>query len=379
MKCLTVSVLGVVIFAILLAYVAFADTDKSGKPDIKVAYVIFRHGDRNPTESYPTDPYNDLKYWPGGWGALTNKGKLQMFKLGKYLRSRYSEILGETYSPERLLVRSSYADRVIMSAGALLAGLQPPSPSEIWLPGFNWHPIPIHSTPRSLDQLITVKKKCPRYEKELQEAYQSEEITNMNSDIAELYKYLSANTGQNISTVLDVEFLFNTLEIEEANGHKLPDWTKSIYPEKMKEIATASVKIFTQTPSMKRFVGGPLINDIIEKMVQNHKHSLDQKHEVFLIAGHDMTVLNVMRALGFDDTNKPDIGASVILELHAGSPGFGENTDFVKLFYMNSSSTVDPIQLSLKGCDEFCSLNSFVSALTNVSISPSEWEAECNN
>lgn len=76
-----------------------------------------------------------------------------MYKLGKYLRSRYSEVLGEVYSSERLLVRSSYADRVIMSAGALLAGLQPPSPSEIWLPGFDWHPIPVHSIPRSMDQV----------------------------------------------------------------------------------------------------------------------------------------------------------------------------------------------------------------------------------
>ncbi|XP_034253890.1 testicular acid phosphatase homolog isoform X2 [Thrips palmi] len=345
----------------------------------QISKLLMWHGDRNPTESYATDPYNDIKYWPGGWGALTNKGKLQMYKLGKYLRSRYAELLGETYSSERLLVRSSYADRVIMSAGALLAGLQPPSTSEIWLPGFNWHPIPIHSTPRSLDQLITVKKKCPRYDKELKEAYQSEEISKINTDIADLYRHLSANTGQNVSTVLDVEFLFNTLEIEEANGHKLPDWTKEIYPEKMKEIATISVKIFSQTPSMKRFVGGPLINDMIEKMVENHKHSLDQKHEVFLIAGHDMTVLNVMRALGFDETSKPDIGAAILIELHAGPPGLGESTDFVKLFYMNSSSTTDPIQLSLNGCDEICSLDSFVSALSHVAIKPSEWETECNN
>lgn len=31
---------------------------------------VFRHGDRNPTETYPNDPYRDYK-WQEGWGALT--------------------------------------------------------------------------------------------------------------------------------------------------------------------------------------------------------------------------------------------------------------------------------------------------------------------
>lgn len=31
---------------------------------------VFRHGDRNPTETYPNDPYRNYK-WQGGWGALT--------------------------------------------------------------------------------------------------------------------------------------------------------------------------------------------------------------------------------------------------------------------------------------------------------------------
>jgi len=31
---------------------------------------LFRHGDRNPTETYPKDPYINYT-WPNGWGALT--------------------------------------------------------------------------------------------------------------------------------------------------------------------------------------------------------------------------------------------------------------------------------------------------------------------
>lgn len=377
MKCITVSLLGFAIFSILFAYVAFGENDTDARPAIKLAYVIFRHGDRNPTESYPTDPYNDLKYWPGGWGALSNKGKLQMYNLGAFLRARYKDVLGEVYSSDRLLVRSSYNDRCLMSAGALLAGLQPPSVSEIWLPGLNWHPIPVHSTPRSLDQLIVVKKKCPSYEKELQNAYKSEKMRKFDSENANLYQYISTHSGQNISSVLDVEFLFNTIEIEEANGHQLPQWTKNVYPQPMKNIATRSLGVFTDTLEMKRFMGGPLLDDVKVKMQNNHNQA-EQKPQVFLIAGHDTTVINVMRSLGFNDAPKPEIGAALLFELHAGPSGLGESTDYVKIFYMNSSSTTDPVNLKLPGCNEPCSLNDFTNALTPIAVTPSEWEAKCN-
>ena len=59
-----------------------------------------------------------------------------------------------------------------------------------------------------------MKKKCSRYDRELKGAYKSEHITKIDTENAALYKYLSSHSGQNISSVLDVEFLFNTLEIE---------------------------------------------------------------------------------------------------------------------------------------------------------------------
>lgn len=73
-------------------------------------------------------------------------------------------------------------------------------------------------------------------------------------------------------------------------------------------------------------------------MQANSRNALDQKSQMFLISGHDMTVLNVMRALGFDDPLKPDIGASLLFELHAGPPGLGDSTDYVKVHEPNPSS-----------------------------------------
>jgi two-component SAPR family response regulator len=59
-----------------------------------------------------------------------------------------------------------------------------------------------------------MKKPCPKKEQELQKAYQSSTIAELNHDNEELYDYLTKHTGQNITNITAVEFLYNTLEIE---------------------------------------------------------------------------------------------------------------------------------------------------------------------
>ena len=57
---------------------------------------IYRHGDRSPSSSYPTSPV-DQSYWVNGYGQLTQRGRIEQIKLGKYLRERYSQLLNSTY------------------------------------------------------------------------------------------------------------------------------------------------------------------------------------------------------------------------------------------------------------------------------------------
>lgn len=92
-----VSILSIGIGSVLFAYVAFASTIGTQTSIQQVIFVsiyiyilfwyiiciislyqliliiiqqVFRHGDRNPTETYPNDPYRNYE-WQGGWGALT--------------------------------------------------------------------------------------------------------------------------------------------------------------------------------------------------------------------------------------------------------------------------------------------------------------------
>lgn len=90
---------------------------------------MFRHGDRAPLASYPTDPHKEVasRLWPRGLGQLTSvrswggcewwgqagrgllsllcpqEGVHQQLELGRFLRSRYEAFLSPEYQREEVL------------------------------------------------------------------------------------------------------------------------------------------------------------------------------------------------------------------------------------------------------------------------------------
>ncbi|XP_056681600.1 testicular acid phosphatase isoform X7 [Monodelphis domestica] len=119
------------------------------RPPGPLAFValVYRHGDRAPLDSYPTDPHRDGALWPEGPGQLTQEGVRQQLELGSFLRARYGHFLSPRYRREELYVRSTDYDRTLQSAQANLAGLFPGSPLS---PG--WMPVPVHTVPAAQDK-----------------------------------------------------------------------------------------------------------------------------------------------------------------------------------------------------------------------------------
>lgn len=66
------------------------------------------------------------------------------------------------------------------------------------------------------------------------------------------------------------------------------------------------------------FIQGALVTDIVNKMVKKDANSLKPDRSMFLYSGHDVTLVNVMRALRIIDqtSGKPDYGATLAFELH---------------------------------------------------------------
>ncbi|KYN27058.1 Prostatic acid phosphatase, partial [Trachymyrmex cornetzi] len=330
---------------------------------------LFRHGDRTPTEAYPKDPYKNYD-WPGGWGSLTKKGMRQLYNMGQWIRLKYGPIIGRKFESTATLIRSSYADRCVMSALALLAGLFTPSSEDMFVPGLTWTPVPVHSIPRELDKLIVMKAPCPKLEAALKQAYIEEEKKS-DKKMAEYYKELTKHTGQNISTITDVEFLYNTLEIEEQHDLQLPAWTQNFYNDEMREIAARSLAIFTEGTIQKRLRGGPLLKEILHHMGES-KDNPKSKRSYFYSA-HDVTIVNVMRTMGFtNELLKPDYGAMIILELHFSNNGADQE---VKALYLNNTEMDNAHPLKIPNCASPCLLQNLKQVWHKVI--PDDWDAEC--
>lgn len=133
--------------------------------------------------------------------------------LGRWLRKRYNHLLPQEYSLYDIYVQSTDVDRTLMSAEANLAGLYPPRGDQVW-DELKWMPIPIHTIPQKLDNILGMQKFCPRYNRELKKAENSEKMKRINENNKDLYAYLTLHSGGKIFDLQSVEYLYNVLFIE---------------------------------------------------------------------------------------------------------------------------------------------------------------------
>lgn len=363
-------IMRLILCMLLLNLLYLADICNSDKAlgRIIFANILFRHGDRTPVKTYPNDPYRNESSWPVPFGQLTNLGKHQHLLLGQWFRNRYAHLLPKTYSFYDIYVLSTDVDRTLMSAEANLAGLYPPSGDQVW--DINkWMPIPVHTIPEQEDNLLAVKKYCDKYEYELQRVLNSPEIKKLDKENFKLYQYLTKMSGKSIFSLQSVEYLYNVLFIEELYNKTLPEWTKNIYPEKLKPLAEKSFTTSAYNKVLQRLKSGPLLKNMIEHMKLKSKYELVPDRKLWIYSAHDETVANMLMSLNLFQPHCPPYTATLLLELRINA----QNEYIVTISYKNS--TENPVLLTLPGCITACPLNQFI--LLTKDVIPENWEREC--
>ncbi|CAH0394009.1 unnamed protein product [Bemisia tabaci] len=339
---------------------------------LRFVSIVHRHGDRAPERSYPLDPYKDKSFWPDGLGALSQRGKIGVHRLGNFLRQRYDGFLSAKYSPSEIFVFSSFYDRCLMSASLVLAGLYPPVGLQLWNPDLKWQPIPIHTVPLPYDDIIRVSKHCPLLSKE-EANWQN--VTKLKlAENQELLANISKGTGIEMKTISDVYHINDNLKVVEEEGLALPQWAHSIDRERLRSLANIGTFKHFATPAMNKLKSGVLINKILRNM--NSKANTREKFErqMNLYSAHDSTIGNIWRGLNVTSDIEslfPSYGAAVMIELHEIDGKYR-----VKILYKRSHLDDDLIVLKTEGCkeswgketDAMCDLDIFSSALQHVVI-----------
>ncbi|XP_061706842.1 prostatic acid phosphatase-like isoform X2 [Cydia pomonella] len=320
---------------------------------VQYAAVIFRHGDRSPVDLYPTDPYRNESLWPVKFGQLTNTGKRQHYALGKWFRERYGKMVSATFDPTQVRVRSTDVDRTLMSVEANLAGMYPPVGNSVWDDHLMWQPIPVHTVPEKLDEVLAMERKCATYDKALEEYKDSKEYKERLAKYQDLMDYMTAYTGMKIKDYYDILSVYSTLYIERLYNFTLPKWTHNVYPDEMREPACYSFRIPTMTPLLARLKVGPLIQEIVMNMANTsltYPEGYSKAVKLAVYSGHDITVASVLNALGMFDGKCPVYTSTILMELLYSND---TKQHYIRISYRNFTDIEDPHVLKIPYCGEF--------------------------
>ncbi|CAF3857711.1 unnamed protein product [Rotaria sp. Silwood2] len=332
--------------------------------ELIAGHVLFRHGDRTPITTYPTDPIQE-KDWPNGFGQLTITGIEQHFRLGKYLRNRYGSILSTNYSANEIYVRSTDYDRTLMSAQSNLVGLY--SLHNISDDKIPIQPIPIHTVSKDQDFLLGLND-CPRYDQVANEISQTDEFKNTNTYYDAFFKKLQIWTNLTNISMYNSWGIPDTIFVEHIYN-RTPAWADEHVRKNLSNINDLSFHFLYLNNDSKRIRGGPLIQDIWMNM--NSSSRGESYRKVQMYSAHDTTVSAALAFLGINYPHQPSYASALFLDLYKQN-----STYYIKVEYLNVTDSNKSYPYLLDGCPALeCPLNIFT-AIYKTRF-PASAEVEC--
>lgn len=351
----------------------FAYTDDE-KPQLELAIVIFRNGERMPHtddgEGYKNNPNVETDYFPMGQSGLTNEGKLKEYKLGQFLRDKYKDFFNSIYQPKIIEARSTSFDRTKVSLQLVLAGLYPPVDIQIWDSTVDWQPIPFQYEPEA-DGILLTSMQCPRYLQELEKLKQTIDVKAKLKKFEDLLHNLTIFTGHEIKTLSDVHKMYFTLKMEQKMNLTIPNWTNYVLnnPQVMEAIQY-DYKLMAYNNLMKKLSSGSIVSKITDEMVKIKNGVPRKETKIYLYSGHHSNLVTLLSAFGVYKFHIPQFSSAIMIELQSIN-----NKYYVQiLYYLGIPSKVEILEIP--GCSKLCPLDEFLKLMKIVT--PEEDEDVCS-
>lgn len=295
-----------------------------------------------------------------------------MYELGKWFRKRYDYFLPSEYSPKDIYVRSTDPDRCLMSAYAVLAGLFPPGGPKLWNKNLLWQPIPVHTLPIDEDEVLSMRKKCPKYINLLGQTMASDYIKNISSKFHHVFEYISENSGWDKVNIRHVAILQTILDVYSSyNRSFIPSWTRKLDKDVLTYLAAVNHQRYTLTTDLKRLLTGPFWFNLLTHF-DNVISNVTDTPKFLMLSAHDTTIVSILNGMDAYDFQPPRFGATLIWELRRDC---NSGVDYIHLLYKKSEAEVDT--LSMGQCGTNCSYEDFKYMMAPVVAHSSDWEEYC--
>ncbi|XP_065830764.1 lysosomal acid phosphatase-like isoform X1 [Oscarella lobularis] len=349
---------------------------------LQLASLVFRHGDRSPDRTFPTDPHQ-VDEWPQGWGQLTQMGMLQHYDLAQELLiKRYMTkgtetfLLSSSYERDEIYVRSTDVDRTLMSAECQMAALYKPTGRQVFLENLDWQPVPIHTVPLAEDKLLRgFSIDCPRY-KELKEEYKNDadylEVMAQNKDLfARVKKNAGIDYDLNPSNSYQIS---DPLFCEKQHNLTWADWvTEEDFAALFKVNDFSIYKLFAGK-EIHRITAGPFLGEVLNHMEAKQNGGKLEATKMFVYSAHDLNVAAFLNALGLygPDTPQPPYASIMMIELYLQDDG----STSVEVYYHMGPEADGPTEfMALPECPSPCTLEKFKAFVTP--LIPDDFDKEC--
>ncbi|KER33542.1 hypothetical protein T265_00653 [Opisthorchis viverrini] len=317
-------------------------------------------------------------------GQLTEKGIVQEFQLGQWIRQRYNEYIPSMYNGSELHMRSTDVDRTLMSAQAVAAGIYQNASSPLQDYGIPWRPIPVHTVRQEADVLLSIAK-CPCLDVLRKIQMNSDAAISFEQSHRSLFELINKNMETAKIDRFNLMSLVDLFICMRAHNMSLPGWcTEEVFHE-MVEVGKF-FWAYASTPDILRLEIGVFLDVFVHhlKSITNatnsstvQGHQLSVQHTMAYSA-HDTDVTYLLGAFGAFNNETIPYSAAIVFELIGPDPPSPIPTYQLRLNYKRGYLDTVGEYRTMAPCtgqpgESGCPLDLVLSYLESYSLDPDEF------